>query len=590
MNQREKIVQEQFLHNEKAVLKRLDQVYTKSLDDITGKVKELDSSIAVLQKAYADIGDEIGDFASTILKNAGMLTPEEAKATLASRIQSKVYQKKYQTALKKEVGDILDKMHTSEYVTVSEYLDKCYEEGFLGAMYNLQGQNIPLAFPIDQEAMVRAVQLDSPIKEGLYRHLGEDVSMLKKHITAQVSRGIATGMSYQQVAQQLAMKMKGTYNHPKGAYANAVRIARTEGHRLQVQSAMDACYKAKDMGADIVKQWDAALDARTRESHVAVDGEIRELDETFSNRLRYPGDPNGGAAEVVNCRCALKQRARAFLQRDFTKWDGENNQLVKIDADGYEEFKKKYQEALKNPLTNSDKSDTMNVRELARPIKSTEEHYKKLLDWLGEMEGKGKLSYNPVAGHTRTLSEAEIINALAGGDRTAGSCASVGLAYIGQKQGWNTLDFRDGESRRFFSSSFNLHTLSQVDGLKVLRAEGASSITVGNRLLKMCESGKEYYLCVGRHTSIVRKNADGVLQYLELQSATKSGWTNFNGNPRFTLKSRFGCTQTSSPSAYYDFMIDLNESNFGTNDFKSLLGYINTAEKEQRKGSNGTIK
>lgn len=207
-----------------------------------------------------------------------------------------------------------------------------------------------------------------------------------------------------------------------------------------------------------------------------------------------------------------------------------------------------------------------------------------------QINSTGNLAYNPVTNHASALSESEIISALAGGDRTSGSCASVGLAYVGQKQGWNVLDFRDGESRRFFSNSFNLHTLSEADGLKVLRAEGASSITVGNRLLKMCESGKEYYLCVGRHAAIVRKMDDGILQYLELQSSTRSGWTNFNGNPRFTLKNRFGCTQTSGPSEYYDFMIDLNDSNFDTDEFKSLLGYINTAENEQRKGLSGTIK
>ena len=207
-----------------------------------------------------------------------------------------------------------------------------------------------------------------------------------------------------------------------------------------------------------------------------------------------------------------------------------------------------------------------------------------------QISSNGNLVYNPVMNHSHALSESEIISALAGGDRTSGSCASVGLAYIGQKQGWNVLDFRDGESRRFFASSYNLRTLSMADGLKVLRAEGASSITVGNRLLKMCENGKEYYLSVGRHATIVRKTDDGILQYLELQSSSGSGWINFNGNPRYTLKNRFGCSQTSGSSANYDFMIDLDDSDFETDDFRSLLGYINTTENEQRKGSNGTIK
>lgn len=65
-----------------------------------------------------------------------------------------------------------------------------------------------------------------------------------------------------------------------------------------------------------MKQWDSTLDSRTRESHAIVDGEIRELDGPFSNGLMFPGDPSYGAAEVINCRCALLQSARKALLDD----------------------------------------------------------------------------------------------------------------------------------------------------------------------------------------------------------------------------------------------------------------------------------
>ena len=319
MNKRQKIVQEAFLDNEEAVIRRLKQVYNQSLKDITNKAQELQSQITTL----------------TALE--GATSDPEALAKLQSMKQAKVYQKQYQDALKKQVSSILDNMQVEEFKTVSEYLNKCYEEGFLGTMYDLQGQGIPLCFPLDQEAMVRAVQLDSKISQGLYERLGEDVALLKKKITAQVSRGISTGMSFQQVA-------KGLSDYTNIGFNNAVRIARTEGHRIQVQSGMDACYKAKEKGADVVKQWDASLDKRTRESHQRVDGEIKELDEPFSNGLMYPGDPNGGASEVVNCRCALLQRARwALTDEEFTKMNGETGELVDFkNIKDYNEFKKKF--------------------------------------------------------------------------------------------------------------------------------------------------------------------------------------------------------------------------------------------------------
>ena len=228
MNRRQKIVQEQFLNNEEGVIKRLTQVYNQSLKDVTAKSEKLYKEIEELTSVHDDVEDE------------------SEKAVLKSRIQSKVYQKQYQDSLKKQVSDILDDMHEKSYTTVADYLNQCYEDGFVGALYDIQGQGIPLAFPLDQESMVRAVQLDSKISSGLYNHLREDVTMLKKHITAQVSRGISSGMTFKQIAQQLSTKMTGQYKNPGGSLYYAARIARTEGHRIQCQAGMDACYKAKE--------------------------------------------------------------------------------------------------------------------------------------------------------------------------------------------------------------------------------------------------------------------------------------------------------------------------------------------------------
>lgn len=330
MNKRQKIVQEAFLDNEEAVIDLLDSTYTKAQKDIEKKIKSLQKQIDQLDSLYETIEDE------------------EARKKILSQQRSKVYQKQYQDSLKNQVSDILDKMHDEEFETVSEYLTQCYEEGFLGTMYDLHGQGIPLIFPIDQEAIVRAVQLDSKISKGLYKRLGEDVTLLKKNIASEISRGISTGASYSQIALQIKAKMTGIYDKKSGgALFRAETIAVTEGHRIQVQSGMDACYKAQENGADVLKQWDATLDGATRPSHRKVDGEIRELDEPFSNGLMHPGDPAGGAAEVIRCRCALLQRARWALDEDELKTLKERAKFFDLDKnDSFEDFKKKYLKAV----------------------------------------------------------------------------------------------------------------------------------------------------------------------------------------------------------------------------------------------------
>lgn len=325
MNKRQKLVQQQFLNNEEAVMKRLFQVYNNSLDDVKKQSEKLQSEFEELTAIYDTVEDEA------------------EREVLKSRMRSKVYQKQYQDNLKKQISGIVDNMQENSYTTVSDYLEKCYEDGFVGTLYDMHGQGIPLAMPLDQESMVRAVQLDSKISQGLYNHLGENVGMLKKHITAQISRGISTGLTSQQIAHNLAAKMTGTYNNPKGAYAYAKRIARTEGHRIQCQGTMDAMYGAKEKGADVVKQWDSTLDGRTRNSHAKLDGEWKELDKRFSNGLMFPGDPNGQASEVIYCRCALLQRARWAIDDGFTKMNNFTKQLEEFESpEDYAEFKKSF--------------------------------------------------------------------------------------------------------------------------------------------------------------------------------------------------------------------------------------------------------
>jgi len=327
MKKHDKEILQNNLNNEKAVIKKLKAVYKQSLNDIIKKSKALQEQINNLQGYINTAVDE------------------EEKAVFQSMQQSKIYQKQYQDALKKQISAILDTMQVEEFKTIDEYLRLCYQDGWVGVMYSLQQQGIPIIMPLNQEEIVQAVQTDSKISQGLYTRLGEDVAELKKRITSEVSRGIATGMSYQQVAQQLAAYTTIGYNR-------AVRIARTEGNRISNTSAMNACKKAKGMGCDVVKQWDATLDNRTRKRHRRVDGEIRELDEKFSNGLMYPSDPSGKASEVVNCRCALLQRAKWALDEDELETLKERAAYYGIDKTAnFEDFKKKYLNAVKQSKT-----------------------------------------------------------------------------------------------------------------------------------------------------------------------------------------------------------------------------------------------
>lgn len=319
MNKWEKEVQQSLLDSEAAAIKELEKQYAAALKEINDKVKLFQTDIDLLDEALSQDGLD-----------------DATKALLKSQKQSKVYQKQYQQSLKGQVSGVLDKLHGDNYATIDKYLKDCYETGYIGTMYDIAKQGVPIIAPIDQAAAVKAILTDSKIVEGYYQHLGVNYAKLKKTITQEISRGIASGLPYRDIARNI--------NNVSGSgLSNAKRIARTEGHRIQQTSSRDAQYAAKKKGASVLKQWDASLDGRTRDSHARVDGEIRELDEKFSNGLMFPGDPSGGAAEVINCRCTSNTRARWALDDGELQTLKERAEYFGLDkADNFEDFKNKY--------------------------------------------------------------------------------------------------------------------------------------------------------------------------------------------------------------------------------------------------------
>ena len=186
-----------------------------------------------------------------------------------------------------------------------------YNNGFVGSMYALKSKGIPLAVPVNQKQVLHAIQNNSKLSVPLYTKLGEDVGKLKGDIKQYVSRSIISGKSWSDIAGGLADGMNSPFEK---AYNLTTRIARTEGHRIQEQATFDAMLEAKNAGADVVKQWDATLDDRTREEHAEADGQIREIDEPFDvggEQIMMAGE--GSAENCINCRCHVLIRPRWAL-------------------------------------------------------------------------------------------------------------------------------------------------------------------------------------------------------------------------------------------------------------------------------------
>lgn len=95
----------------------------------------------------------------------------------------------------------------------------------------------------------------------------------------------------------------------------ALVIAQTESLRMVNEARNRAVRQAaRTAGVDVkrgTKTWQTTLDGRERPSHNALHGQTVPIDEPFTSpsgaQLMFPGDTSlgAGAAEVVNCRCAV---------------------------------------------------------------------------------------------------------------------------------------------------------------------------------------------------------------------------------------------------------------------------------------------
>ena len=534
----QKEVLQAYLKSEKATINALKKIYIKARQDCAKKIVELSTR--------------------TDMEN----------------IQTIVYQEQYQKALIKQIDGILNILDSEQFTTIADYLQEAYENGYVGTMYDLKSQGIPITIPIDQKQVAEAIQTDSKISEGMYKRLGEDTKQLKQSIRQEISRGIVQGDSYNVIAERLANGMNNPF---RKSYNNAIRIARTEGGRIQNQAALNAQQKAKKEGADILKQWNAALDGRTRTAHAKADGQIRELEEDFDvggEKLKAPGI-GGHAWNVCNCRCALSQRARWALDEDELNALKKRAEYFGLDkTKDFEEFKRKY---LKLP----ENSNTMNVEPKS-------EAYKNILQQCKVNE----IQYKQVDRLQHSLTTEQIINKISGHDLTGGSCVSLSMTYIANKNGLDVLDYRGGLSRSVFSSKYNNRQLASLTGVKGEIIDVKTELKGTMDILKTIDIGKEYMLNTGGHSSIIRRVSDKEYEYLELQSeiAERNGWASFDrfGSMSNTLIKRFGCRKTQRKTLGHKIQSNVMllevDSFKNCTEFEELLGYINTSESNQQKG------
>ena len=151
----------------------------------------------------------------------------------------------------------------------------------------------------DRHTVERLVGDNPTLLKAPSLNINKDYRWNAQNFQSAITQSILQGEDIRKTAKRVAL---GTTKKDRNA---AVRNARTATTNAENAGRCDSYKRAEKMGIKLKQVWLAALDGRTRDSHRRLDGEKISVGEKFSNGLRFPGDPQGAAHEVWNCRCTL---------------------------------------------------------------------------------------------------------------------------------------------------------------------------------------------------------------------------------------------------------------------------------------------
>lgn len=480
-------------------------------------------------------------------------------------------------ALQIQTQNSLETMFAQQMGTMKKALSDVYASGYYHTAYTVQ-QGFGLGWDIAglDQAQIEKV-LSKPWAVDGYNfstRIWNSKTKLIGEVHNELSKNLLTGADPQKAIDSLAKKM-GT------SKSNAGRLVMTEQAYFSSAAQKD-CFNDLDVEEyEIV----ATLDSHTSDICRSLDGRVFKMSDykpgvtapPFHVYCRSTTAPHFKENFDAGERAARGADGKTYYVPDDVTYSEWKKAFVDGDKSGFTEVQK-------NHFSRTEKRGTIKPKEQSEAAKFIEQACT-----------TENVEHRAVQALPKQLTSDEIIERLAGGDMTQGSCSSLAFAYIGNKNGLDVLDFRDGGSRRVFSMNKNIMKMLELPGVEGSITKVKKEVQGTIDVLKNLELNKEYYLATGKHAAIVRKLDTGY-QYLELQSKYQNGWMPFEryGSMATTLNKRFGCRKTVDKSFGYVWertVILMDVDSFKDNEeFEQLLGYINTAVDKQRKGALGDVR
>lgn len=475
-------------------------------------------------------------------------------------------------ALKLQTQQSIEVMFGNQLDSIDSTMRNVYKSGYYHTAYEIQkGVGVGWDFSaLDDKQISKVINKPWAVDgKNFSERIWGNRQKLVNELNNTLTQNIILGKDPQKAIDEIARKMNTSKT-------NAGRLVMTE-EAFFSSAAQKDCFTELD-----VEQFEivATLDSHTSDICRGMDGKHFPMSEWKVGVTAPPFH--------VHCRSTTVP----YFDDEF---DAVGERAARDEETGKTYFvpgNMTYKEWEKSFVNGGDKSDL-------QPVNSDdtikEKEPSEAFQQIQKACEEDKVEYRPVQKLSHPLSSDEIIERLAGGDMTKGSCSSLAFAYIGNRNGLDVLDFRGGSSQYVFSMNSNIKKILELPGVNgsitMVKKEISGTMEVLNNLVL----NKEYYLATGKHAAIVRRVDSGV-EYLELQSKFQNGWMPFDryGSMAATLNKRFGCRKTVDKQfgkVWEKSVVLMDVESFNENtEFEQILGYINTAVESQKKGVTGDVK
>jgi uncharacterized protein with gpF-like domain len=220
------------------------------------------------------------------------------------------------------VNELLGLNYKDVKNTIYEALNETYQDAYYMTGWAIETDSLSkLAYASVPPETILAM-IENPIAGlTLTETLRKNQSAIVYKIQQEVTQGLVKGETYKTMAKRLHDSLEGDAN-------KAMRIVRTEAHRVSEGAKLDSAVHADKNGVKMLKKWESSEDERVRRKNGANHRALNrldpiEVDEYFEQGRGKGLSPGqmGAPDQDINCRCFLTYKIDSIQKPDRNELD-----------------------------------------------------------------------------------------------------------------------------------------------------------------------------------------------------------------------------------------------------------------------------